>query len=97
MNVTQETLPRLQDKHCSDSDDYPALIVYNGILGGGMHSKLFRNVREERAWHNTHIRCLKFKGLMVISCGIDISNKQKALEIIEEQLADMARATIGPK
>ena len=28
-------------------DDYYALMVYNGILGGGAHSKLFSNVREK--------------------------------------------------
>ncbi len=28
-------------------DDYPAALMYNGILGGYPHSKLFLNVREK--------------------------------------------------
>ena len=95
MNVTQGKLCLgCRTNTAPDSDDYPALIVYNGILGGGIHSKLFRNVREKASLaYYAYSMLEKFKGLMVISCGIDISNKQKALEIIEEQLADMARAT----
>jgi predicted Zn-dependent peptidase len=97
MNVTQGKLCLgCRTNTAPDSDDYPALIVYNGILGGGIHSKLFRNVREKASLaYYAYSMLEKFKGLMVISCGIDISNKQKALEIIEEQLADMARGNIS--
>ena len=56
-NIT-ETMPVNQSKlslgfrtNISSSDeDYYALVVYNGILGGSIHSKLFQNVRRKKAW-----------------------------------------------
>jgi len=65
------------------SKDYYKLLVYNSILGGGLHSKLFQNVREKAGLaYYAFSRLEKFKGLMVVSCGIEIKNKDKALEII---------------
>ena len=97
MNVTQGKLCLgCRTNTAPDSDDYPALMVYNGILGGGIHSKLFRNVREKASLaYYCYSMLEKFKGLMVISSGIDISNKQKALDIMEEQLDDMAKGNIS--
>ncbi len=70
-----------------DSPDYTALMVYNGVLGGGIHSKLFQNVREKASLaYYSYSRLEKFKGLMVISSGIETQNKDKALEIILRQL-----------
>lgn len=69
---------------------YPALLLYNGILGGFAHSKLFMNVREKESlayycssWLESHL------GLLSIQSGIEIANYDKALSIIEEQLAQM--------
>jgi predicted Zn-dependent peptidase len=71
-------------------------MVCNGILGGGIHSKLFRNVREKAGLaYYAYSMLEKFKGLMIISSGIDIGNKQKALDIIEQQLDDMAKGNIS--
>lgn len=35
---------------------YAAALMYNGILGGYPHSKLFVNVREKKAWRITHLQ-----------------------------------------
>jgi predicted Zn-dependent peptidase len=96
MNVTQGKLCLgYRTNTAPDSDDFPALMVCNGILGGGIHSKLFRNVREKASLaYYAYSRLEKFKGLMVISSGIDTGNKQKALEIIEQQLDDMTKGNI---
>lgn len=96
MNVTQGKLCLgYRTNTAPDSEDFPALMVCNGILGGGIHSKLFRNVREKASLaYYAYSRLEKFKGLMVVSSGIDIGNKQKALGIIEQQLDDMTKGNI---
>jgi len=79
-----------------DSNDYYALVVYNGILGGGIHSKLFQNVREKASLaYYVFSRLEKFKGLMVVSSGIEIENRDKALGIILEQLEQIKAGNIS--
>jgi len=78
------------------SKDYYKLLVYNSILGGGLHSKLFQNVREKAGLaYYAFSRLEKFKGLMVVSCGIEIKNKDKALEIIYKQLDEIKNGNIS--
>jgi len=78
-----------------DSKEYYALLVYNGILGGGVHSKLFQNVREKASLaYYAFSRLEKFKGLMVVSSGIEIANKDKALEIILQQIDEIKAGNI---
>lgn len=77
-------------------EDYYKLLVYNGILGGGVHSKLFQNVREKASLaYYASSRLEKFKGLMVVSSGIEIKNKAKAQEIILQQLEEMRKGNIS--
>ncbi len=96
MNVTQGKLCLgFRTNTTPDSEDYPALMVYNGILGGGIHSKLFQNVREKASLaYYAFSRLEKFKGLMVISSGIESKNKDKALEIMLKQLEDIKNGEI---
>lgn len=76
--------------------DYYSLLVYNGILGGGPHSKLFQNVREaESLAYYTFSTLEKTKGLMLISCGIEFKNRDKALSIIKNQLEDIRNGKIS--
>lgn len=78
-----------------DDSCYYSLLVYNGILGGGMHSKLFQNVREKESLaYYTFSRLEKFKGLMIISGGIESQNKDKAQRIILEQMEEMKKGNI---
>lgn len=79
----------------ADSPERFALLVYNGILGGGPHSKLFQNVREKASLaYYVFSRLEKFKGLMLISSGIETANRQKAEDIIMEQFEEMKRGNI---
>lgn len=79
----------------SDKDYYP-LMVYNGILGGGTHSKLFQNVREKASLaYYAFSRLEKNKGLMLISCGIEFEDKEKAIDIINKQLDDIRKGNIS--
>jgi predicted Zn-dependent peptidase len=76
--------------------DYYSLMVYCGILGGGIHSKLFRNVREKASLaYYIFSRLEKFKGLMVISSGIEPEEKDIALQIIMEQLDEISKGNIS--
>jgi predicted Zn-dependent peptidase len=79
MSVTQAKLCLgFRTNIAPDSNDFQALMVYNGILGGGIHSKLFQNVREKASLaYYSYSRLEKFKGLMVISSGIELKNKDK--------------------
>ncbi len=77
-------------------EDYYALMVYNGILGGGTHSKLFQNVREKASLaYYAFSRLEKNKGLMLISSGIEFGNKDKTLDIINQQLDDIQEGKIS--
>lgn len=97
MNVTQGKLCLgYRTNTPPDSEDYKALMVYSGILGGGTHSKLFQNVREKASLaYYSSAMLEKFKGLMVISSGIEIKNKDRALEIIGRQLDEIRNGSIS--
>ena len=75
----------------NDEEKYWAL-MYNGILGGSANSKLFQNVREKA--HLAYVASssyYRFKSIIFINSGIEISNYDKALEVIREQLEDMKK------
>ena len=75
---------------------YFALGMYNGILGGFPHSKLFLNVREKAGLaYYAHSRLERHKGLMLIAAGIEGNNYEKARQIIERQVDDLARGRIS--
>lgn len=77
------------------SEDYYPLVIYNGILGGDVHSKLFQNVREKASLAYFAQSVLeKYKGLMVIMSGIEADNRAKAEKIILEQFEDMKKGNI---
>lgn len=79
-----------------DDEEYPALLLYNGILGGFAHSKLFMNVREKASLaYYCSSRIESHKGLLSIQSGIEISNYDQALAIIKEQLNEMREGKIS--
>ncbi|PYI50446.1 EF-P 5-aminopentanol modification-associated protein YfmF [Paenibacillus flagellatus] len=76
-------------------DDYPAMLMYNGILGGYPHSKLFLNVREKESLaYYASSRLDGHKGILTIQSGIEFANYEKALAIIKEQIGQMAEGAI---
>jgi len=77
-------------------DDYPAALMYNGILGAFPHSKLFLNVRERASLaYYAASRYDGHKGILTIQSGIEIANFERASAIIREQLDAMARGDIS--
>lgn len=76
-------------------DEYEALLVYNGILGGFPHSKLFLEVREKESLaYYASSRLEGLKGAIFIQSGIEIANKDRTKQIIEEQLLAMKQGNI---
>jgi len=71
-------------------DLYYALQVFNGIFGGFSHSKLFINVREKESLaYYAASRVESHKGLLLVMSGIDFSNYEKAVTIINQQIEAM--------
>jgi predicted Zn-dependent peptidase len=71
-------------------DAFP-LLVYNGLLGAFPHSKLFANVRErEGLAYAVHSSVDAVKGLLFVTAGIDPDKYAKCVEVIREQMADVA-------
>ncbi len=79
------------------SADYPALVLCNALYGGTTTSKLFLNVREKLslcyyAGSNLH----RYKGLMVVSSGVEFANVKKAEDEIMAQLDSCRRGDFEP-
>jgi predicted Zn-dependent peptidase len=71
----------------ANSPDYFPLAIYNGILGGGVHSKLFKNVREKESLAYSAFSLLeRYKGLLVACSGIEIADREKTEKIILDQI-----------
>lgn len=77
------------------SRDYPALMMYAGVLGGFAHSKLFVNVREKASLaYYAYARLDAALGFMVVGAGIEFQDYQAVKDIIAEQLDAMRRGDI---
>ncbi|SFE37881.1 EF-P 5-aminopentanol modification-associated protein YfmF [Alteribacillus iranensis] len=73
-----------------DDDNFTAMQVLNGLFGGFPHSKLFLNVREKESLaYYAASRYESHKGLVLVFAGIEASNYEKAMKIIDEQLVDI--------
>ena len=92
MDVTQGKLVLgLDIKLENEKQKYDALL-YNSILGGTANSKMFQNVREKA--HLAYVASSSYirqKSNIFINCGIEISNYEKALEIVKKQIEDMKK------
>jgi predicted Zn-dependent peptidase len=95
MNVKQGKLTLGYRTNVPYGNDIFPLLFYSGILGGFSYSKLFQNVREKAGLaYYVFSRLEKSKGLMLISSGIEVENYTKALDIIHEQVHQMAAGEI---
>ncbi len=90
MNITQGKLMiGLNISDLQEDEQYIAS-MYNVILGGGANSKLFQNVREKASLaYTAGSGYLKAKSIIIIRCGIEIKNYEKAVSIIKDQLQQM--------
>src|SRR5699024_3663716 len=66
--------------------DYPALLIYNGIVGCFPGSKLFLNVREKHGLaYYVASGVENYTGLLYVYSGVAAEDYEKAKQIIEEQ------------
>ena len=80
----------------SDSDDYYALTLLNGVFGSGPTSKLFMNVREKLSLcYYVYSRLNRQKGVMYISTGTDRDKFDAAYKEIFAQLEDCKKGNIS--
>jgi predicted Zn-dependent peptidase len=78
--------------------DYPALLLFNGVFGGSLTSKLFLHVREEKSLcYYASSSTDGFKGIMVVSSGVDTDKYQEAKEEILRQLSACQTGNITPE
>lgn len=77
-------------------EQYPVALMYNGVLGGYPHSKLFTNVREKASLaYYASSRFDGHKGILTIQSGIEMANYEKAVDIIRKQLTAMEQGEIS--
>lgn len=95
-----ETLPVAQGKlclgfrlgECMADPDFAAISVFNAVYGGSVTSKLFENVREKLSLcYYASSACDSFKGVMLVSSGVDAADRARAQAEILAQL-DAVRA-----
>lgn len=92
MDVMQGKLVVGLDVNSQNEDEKYNVMIYNAILGGSANSKIFQNVREKaNLAYEASSRYLRYKDNIFINCGIEISNYEKALNLIKEQLEDMRK------
>ena len=90
MDVTQGKIVIGMNVNSGDVKGKYKALVYNNILGGSANSKLFQNVREKaNLAYVASSSYFKFKDAIFINCGIEISNYEKALDVIKTQINDM--------
>ena len=88
MDVTQGKLVMgLRTPDTGASPDYPALAMCNAVFGGSVTSKLFVNVREAMSLcYYASSGLEKFKGVMLVSAGVDSENYETARDAILHEL-----------
>ncbi|MDR2610617.1 MAG: insulinase family protein [Clostridiales Family XIII bacterium] len=80
-----------------EAEDYYAFTLYNAILGGGMSSRLFQNVREDKglaysvySMNNAYVD----SGLFVVYAGVGLDKEDAATAAIFEEIAGIATPDI---
>lgn len=89
LNIGLRTFTSIKD------DEYPELLLFNGILGGFAHSKLFVNVREKASLaYYASSRLDSHKGIIIIQSGIEVDKFSQALDIIKQQVGFLKNGDI---
>lgn len=71
--------------------DYYSLLVFNSLIGGSTHSKLFQEIREKRSlayYVSSSIETTK--GLLLINSGINAENYEKVVELVKKEISATA-------
>ena len=100
INIVKEKLDVTQGKLIiglnAPSENKYAVTMYNTILGGGANSKLFQNVREKESLaYYASSRYIRRKNAIIIRTGIELTNYDKAVKVIKEQIEEMKKGNIS--
>ena len=82
---------------CRDPRVY-AMTVLDAVLGRGMSSRLFQEVREKRGLSydvSSRQHCFGDTGMFTVTAGLDVAKKDAALATIERELARVAKTRVG--
>ena len=95
-NITQGKLTiGMRTNVTIDSPLYYAMTIMNNLYGGSVHSKLFLNVREKMSLaYYAGSMYDSYKGLILVSSGIEFKNYVVARDEICKQLEDMKAGRI---
>ena len=80
------------------TDDYPALVLLNLMLGGDSPSRLFKHLREEEGlcyYIASHIETLS--GLLFVAAGIEATAYPKVRDKVEQELQALRSGAIAPR
>ncbi len=80
-----------------DKDLYPLLTV-NTLFGGGMSSRLFQNIREQRGLAysiGSYPLCYNKSGILAISAGISPENTEETMELIFREIKELCENGIS--
>ncbi len=96
MDVTQgKLIMGLRTPIVQGDSRYAAMSLLNAVLGSGMTSKLFVHVREERSLcYSVSSSLEKYKGMLLISGGIDFDKYETAKTAILAELDACKRGDI---
>lgn len=99
MDLTQAKLAiGLRTPITAGSEHYPAMVLLNAVYGGGVSSKLFDNVREKLSLcYYAGSAVEKYKGVMVVSSGVETGDLARAEREILRQLEDCKNSIISEK
>jgi predicted Zn-dependent peptidase len=74
-----------------EMSDYYALLVFNSLIGGSTHSRLFQEIREKRSLaYYVSSSIESTKGLLLINSGINAENHKKVIELVKKEIAAVA-------
>ena len=79
----------------TDRERNVVLPVFNRIFGVGTNSKLFKNVREKNSLCYDIRSTVSRSSIMTIQSGIDFKNKEKCIELINQELTNMKNGNIS--
>ena len=74
--------------------------VLSTILGGGMSSRLFANVREKRGlayYVNAGVSGYHDTGTLAASCGVDLKRIYEAIDVILNEFVEIATKKVGER
>jgi predicted Zn-dependent peptidase len=81
------------------AEDYYAFVLFNNILGGGMSSRLFQNIREEKGLaYSVYSTSGSFvdDGVFVIYAGVSEGRERLTIEAIRDETERFATGGVGP-